>query len=140
MISNFNFLILLVLSGISCAWLSSKNSIYSGWSPNRRSSYCMKTGGECLQTSQCCYEDDICMADYNMAQYTGGKLGICRDVRNMHPGNLPEGSNCEDSSECYDLCCRAVRRHRYGVVQTCGKASSFLCITRSKGLNSPFFT
>ncbi|XP_046570356.1 uncharacterized protein LOC124278633 [Haliotis rubra] len=124
-----NFLCLFVLVcliGLNAAWVGRSDQKPIAWAPSRRSIYCVKTGQECLQTSQCCSPGDVCLTSTKYTKYGGKKYmaSTCRNVEELArhmPPYKKAGQQCKDSLECLDLCCREVRGHRYGVFHVCGK-------------------
>lgn len=129
-----------ILCSVTDAWLTKYdlNGDFSDLKWQRQvSPPCIKTDSDCFHTSQCCSSKDACVMDAQMSVLVGRRVGICRDLEDVRSGVQPtkfEGDNCVDSSECFEGCCIAIRRHRYGVLQVCAKDNGpFMCVTYTNG-------
>lgn len=137
----FTSCLVILMVNVSGAWLTKYDTnAYGGWTPNRRSSHCIRTGGECLHTDQCCNYNDVCLVNQKKYIQTGKMTGLCKEKKNRVSNYFykQEGEKCSDSLECVDMCCRAIFRHRYGMTRVCGRSNGpFMCITRkSKQINN----
>ncbi|KAK6180649.1 hypothetical protein SNE40_008658 [Patella caerulea] len=126
---------------LALAWMGRYDE--KPWAPSRRSSYCVKTGGQCLQSSQCCSFSDVCLTNSKYTKYAKSRYSTCENVKALALNKSIQpfkkaGSSCTDSLECVDLCCREIRGHRYHY-NRCGKPeddfTSYTCVMAQRSGN-----
>ncbi|ESO92062.1 hypothetical protein LOTGIDRAFT_233317 [Lottia gigantea] len=97
---------------------------------------CVKTGVQCLQSSQCCSLRDVCLTNAKYSIYAKHRYSTCENVEALAASRYVKphkkaGEECRDSLECLDLCCREYRGHRYHL-NRCGKSeddfTSYTCV------------
>lgn len=138
-------LAVLSVVGLSSAWYKNKpsNNEY-GWLPNRRSLHCVSTGGQCVNSYQCCNPGEQCLVSekLNTGSQFRSRFGQCLNLETFMKayeayekektfGFKKSGDACDDSTECADQCCREVKKGRFGsVTRACGKPGEYTCIWR----------
>lgn len=119
------------------AWIP-RIHVNSLWPPNRRSSRCVPSNGQCLTTSQCCEMSEVCSLDYSVFAFKGERrIGHCKRLEQPAIGQYPlrdRGEPCSESSECnVGLCCRETYRHRMGPSLHCGEPEGpVICIEHAR--------
>lgn len=141
----------LAFVGLSTAWYKSNanNDHYGGWLPNRRSLHCVPSGGQCINSYQCCNSVDQCLIreKYQTGEQQRSRFGQCLSMKSFLDtsesedgfGFKKQGEKCADSVECADQCCREIKKGRFGgVTRTCGKPGPYTCIWRKYSPNDIF--
>jgi len=117
------------------AWYNDfDNTVYGGWTPDRRSHRtCVQVGQTCYNSRQCC-DDESGSTICRMVSTYG--FGRCEIKEPSYDFSIPDGEKigtkktneeCRESYECADQCCRVVKLGRLGKKYTCGKARRFQC-------------
>ncbi|XP_052806903.1 uncharacterized protein LOC128236091 [Mya arenaria] len=141
--------VLFFLGSVGCglAWYNRyDNAVYGGgWSPDRRSlkSSCLGPQERCMKSYQCCSDErgvqmkcmvngDVGAGEFGFGQCTPNNqmLEAIRYANGGKFGFKKDGQSCEDSSECYDQCCRIIKMHRMGYKKKCGKSYGDACFQR----------